>query len=161
MSIALLEQPWCFIIIALILVLLFAAAAIQARQQRLERYRVPGVHGFPSAQFPVRAVAASAPLEALAALETRLAELHRHLPPQSPDARWLALFLQQLRAAMDDLYDHVAALPPHQQATALHRIAGEVAALDGVVNLHLGATLTEATDHEALEAQLAALRRSV
>lgn len=159
--IVLLQQPWCFATLLGVCVLLFLGAALQVRQQRAARFASPQVLGFPPETYPVRSVAASAPLEALVALEARLQELQRHLPPNSSDARWLAGFLRQLRATMDYIYDRLAACPPQQHAALLARIGSEVASLDGVVNLHLGATLNRSTDRDALEAQLDALRESI
>ncbi|MBA3946438.1 MAG: hypothetical protein H0X37_17975 [Herpetosiphonaceae bacterium] len=152
-----LQEPWCFATLLALVVLLFLAAGLVARQQRL----APQVTGFPPERYPAQALAASAPLEALAALQTRLQELHQHLPPGSDDERWMGQFLRRLRMSMDRAYDRLADSDPRQQTILLQRLAPEVAALHGVINMHLGASLGDQTDREALEAQLTALRQII
>lgn len=152
---------WCFVILLLVIVLVFVAAALVARQERRRSGLGATRPLFARAQPPLHDLAASAPLEGLAALHHRLQELHRHLPPYSQDSAWLTSFAARLRETMDEIYGRLARLPEAERNPVLARLATEVAALDSVVQLHLGASLNQHTDHDALEAQLEALRRSV
>lgn len=145
---------WCLVVLLALLALLVALTLMTARQSR-RHHRTPG---FPAGQFPLRHVAAAAPLEALAALHSRLLDLHARLPQGSEDARWLNWFVGRLRSVMDEAYTWLEAAPPHLEARLLDRLAVEVEALAGVVNLQLSARLAEGTDRQALEEQLDALR---
>ena len=147
-------NAWCLIIAVMLVLMLGAMTLISARARREWRR----VQGYPAGRFPKGQLAASAPLEALAALHTRLVELQQYLPPGSNDARWLGAFAGRLRLVMDAAYARLETTPPQARARLLERLDREVAALAGVVNLQLGASLSDGTDRQALEAQLAALR---
>lgn len=150
----LLANAWCLIIAIMLVVMLGAMTVVSARARREWRR----VQGYPAGRFPKEQIAASAPLEALAALHTRLIELQQYLPPGSSDARWLGAFAGRLRLVMDDAYTRLEATPPPARERLLERLDREVAALAGVVNLQLGASLSDGTDRQALDAQLGALR---
>jgi hypothetical protein len=49
-------------------------------------------------------VAGTAPYEALLAIQERLADMQRHLPSDSADARWLEGYRNDLRNVLDDVY---------------------------------------------------------
>lgn len=152
---------WCFLILLLVIVLVVVGAALVARQERKRRDPRATRPLVPPAPHPLHDLAASAPLEGLAALHNRLQELQRHLPSYGQDSAWLRSFTAQVRATIDDIYNRLARLPQAERNPVLARLATEVAALDSVVQLHLGASLNHHTDRDALEAQLEALRRSV
>ena len=151
------ENPWCLVLIVMLVGLLLGAAAIIVRAERARSTTI----GFPAASYPTRHLTASAPLEALAALHARLLDLQRQMPPGSDDARWLRWFAGRLRDTMDDAYARLEAAPAPIQHRLLDRLGVEVAALAGVVNLQLGAAPAHGTDRQALEAQLAALRAAL
>ena len=73
----LVENPWCLALLMALALLLVISAALVAWAERARATTV----GYPPANYPARHVAGSAPLEALAALHSRLLELQRHLPP--------------------------------------------------------------------------------
>ena len=150
----LLANVWCLIIAVMLVLMLGTMTVISARARREWRQ----VQGYPAGRFPKEQLAASAPLESLAALHTRLVELQQYLPPGSSDARWLGAFAGRLRLVMDAAYARLETTPPPARARLLERLDREVAALAGVVNLQLGASLSDGTDRQALEAQLGALR---
>ncbi len=151
------ENPWCLVLMVLLIMLIVGGALIVAQAERA-RAALPG---YPPESFPTRRLASSAPLEALAALHGRLLDLQRRLPGASDDARWLRSFTVRLRAAMDEAYARLDDAPPAQQGALLDRLASEVEAFAGVVNLQLSDSLTQGTDRQALEAQLNALRESL
>ena len=153
----LLENPWCLVLVVALVVLVFGAAFMVARAERAGRTEP----GYPAGRYPLRRLAASAPLEALAALHAGLLDLQHRLPPGSDDARWLAWFTGRLRLVMDEAYERLETAPPAAQPGLLDRLAVEVEALGSAINLQLGATLSHGTDRQALEAQLAALRASL
>ena len=152
-----LENPWCLVLGIAFVLLLVSAAALVARAERARTT----TRGYPTDQYPTRRLIASAPLESLANIHARLLDLHHHLPAGSEDARWLGWFARRLRTVMDEAYDRLEAAPPTLQTSLLERLAVEVEALAGVVNLQLGATLSQGTDRQALEAQLAALEEGL
>ena len=153
----LVENPWCLVLMLLLMLLLIGGSAVVAYSERRQRARLRA----PATAAPARHLVASAPLQGLARLHDRLVELEQHLPPGSEDGRWLRWFAGRLRLAMDEAYGRLQQLPPSRQVSLLSRLGVEVEALASVVNLQLGARLTEGTDRQALEAQLAALRASL
>ena len=153
----LVENPWCLALLMTFALLLVISAALVAWAERARATTI----GYPPTNYPAHHLAGSAPLEALAALHSRLLDLQRHLPPGSEDAHWLRGFARRLRGVMDEAYARLEAAPPAVQSRVLDRLAVEVEALASVVNLQLGATLSRRTDRQALEAQLAALRASL
>ena len=62
---------------------------------------------------------------------------------------------------MDEAYARIDVAPPGAQSRLRERLGVEVEALAGVVNLQLGASLTDGTDRQALEAPLDALRAAL
>lgn len=150
----LIENPWCLVALVAMTMLIVTAAAIVAFAERGR----PVVAGFPPTSYPTRHLAASAPLEGLAALQARLLELLHDLPPGSDDARWLRAYLGRLRQVMDAAYSRLEAAPPASQAILLGRLAAEVEALAGVINLQLGTVPVPGADRQGLEVQLEALR---
>ncbi len=150
-------NPWCLLVLVLVILLIVGAAVIVATT---ERRRAPAFSD-PPHSLPASSLAASAPVEGLAVLHARLSELRQHLPPGSDDERWLSVYLNRLRVTLNDAYDRLEAASPMVQEEMLDRLATEVEALAGVVNLQLGARLTAGTDRQALEAQLDALREAL
>jgi hypothetical protein len=151
------ENAWCLVLAVGFAVLLISAALLVARSERANARML----GFPPTRYPAHQLTASAPMDALAALHTRLIHLQARLPAGSDDARWMDWFARQLRHGMDEAYTRLNEASPAVQAAMLERLEVEVEALAGVVNLQLGATLTPGADRQALEAQLAALRASL
>ena len=150
-------NPWLLLLVVLLALVIVSGAILVAYEDRRRR-RMPG---FPDGAFPTRRLAASAPLEALAALHARLLEMQQRLPAGSDDRRWLHAFTGRLRGAMDEAYTRLEAAPAQAQATLLDQLAIEVEALAGVVNLQLGAMGSHGADRQALDAQLAALRATL
>ncbi len=150
-------NPWFLLILVLAILLIVGAAVIVATTER--RHALGSSD--PRHRLPAPSLAASAPLEGLAALHARLSELRQHLPPGSDDERWLSIYVNRLRVTLNDAYDRIEAASPVVQEELLDRLATEVEALAGVINLQLGARLTAATHRQALEAQLDALREAL
>ena len=150
-------NPRLLLLVLLLALVIISGAILVAYDDRRRREML----GFPDSAFPTRRLAASAPLEALAALHARLLELQQHVPAGSDDRRWLRAFTGRLRAVMDEAYARLEATPPPVQGTLLDRLAVEVEALAGVVNLQLGAMGSHGADRQALDAQLAALRAAL
>jgi hypothetical protein len=141
----------------LIALLILGGAALLARAERI-RATVPLMQ---PATSPTRRLPAPAPLEALLALHTRVVEIQRRLPADADEARWLAWFAGRLLASTDEAGARLEALSPAARSNLLERLALEVEALAGVLNLQLGAAPTGDVDRQALEAQLAALRSAL
>jgi hypothetical protein len=151
------ENVWCLVLAIAFAVLLATAALLVARAERASGRTL----GFPRTRYPAHQLTASAPMDALAALHSRLLQLEARLPAGSDDARWVGWFARQLRHGMDEAYSWLEGASPAAQAVMLEHLEVEVEALAGVVNLQLGATITPGADRQALEAQLAALRASL
>src|SRR3954470_6984576 len=133
-----LENLWCLVLALAFVVLLVTAALLVARAERASTRTV----GFPRTRYPAHQLAASAPMDALAALHARLLQLQARLPAGSDDARWVGWFARQIRGGMDEAYAWLEAASPTAQTVMLERLEVEVEALAGVVNLQLGATIT-------------------
>ena len=147
-------NPWLLLLVLLLALVIISGAILVAYEDRRRRRML----GYPDGAFPTRRLAASAPLEALAALHARLLELQQRLPPGSDDLRWLRTYTGRLRGVMDEAYSRLEAAPAHAQGKLLDQLAAEVEALAGVANLQLGVMLSHGADRQALDAQLAALR---
>ncbi len=150
-------NPWCLLVLVLVILLIVGAAVILATTER----RRALARSAPRHSLPAPSLAASAPLEGLAVLHARLSELRQHLPPGSDDERWLSIYVNRLRGTMNDAYNRIEAASPEVREEMLDRLATEVEALAGVINVQLGARLTTGTHREALEAQLDALREAL
>lgn len=158
---AVLENPWCLTSVLLLIVLLVVAAALVSR----ERARAAGVRQPLQATAPrpprLHQITATAPFEALQALGERLAEIQRHLPPGSEDARWLQSYRNDLRNVQDDVYWGLFSASDSDRTHLLQRLDKEVGQLERIVGERLSATLSATTDRSALHAQLDQLRQVV
>lgn len=154
----LLQNPWCLLSLLLIIVLLVFGAALQSRSRSRFAERIRSEPAEP----PIRRFhpPTAAPLEALAALYDRLADVHRHLPRGSDDERWLHAYLHDLRSVMDDLYWSWEQASERDRAALLAKWDTEVARLDHVVSTQLATTIEPTTDRDALHRQLERLRGS-
>lgn len=175
--VAILTTPACFVGLLLLIVLLLIAAALVARGQRPQPTIPPPIERRPTPESAAprpprptpespsipydRAVIASAPFEALAALRERLADVQRHLPPDSEDALWLQGYLNDLRNVTDDVYWGVREARGEERNLLLDRLAAEVARLDRTISTQLATRLDRHTDRVALHDQLDRLRRAV
>ena len=152
-----LTNPACLFTLLLLIMLLLVATALVSRSRTTRAQAQP--KRLPSPRL--REIVATAPLEALAALQERLAEVQRHLPPGSDDAHWLEAYIHDLRNVADDLYWELYRAAEDHRAQLLERLGVEVARLDQAIGQHIGATLTHTTDRDVLYTQLDQVRRAV
>jgi hypothetical protein len=146
--IGVLENPWClFSLLLLVCLLLVAGALVSFSRQTVAR-----------PQHHQHTIIATAPFEALNALHMRLAELQRHVPAGSDDARWLASYLHDLRTVIDEVYLACHQVPSSQQQRFLERLGAEVARLDYQINTHIAAKIGPWEDRQTLRAQLERVR---
>lgn len=158
---AVLGNPWCLSSLFLLIVLLLMAAALVSRSRARaavapEHVRIPT-----TGSARLHQLTATAPFEALQALGERLAEIQRHLPPDSPDARWLQGYRNDLRNVQDDVYWGLINVPEAERDALLNRLGQEVGQLERTVGERLSATISATTDRDGLHAQLDHLRRAV
>jgi predicted transcriptional regulator len=159
---ALLGNPWCVAGALLTVVLLLTAAALRARERAYARPARPTQRLEPRPQLSrSREITATAPFEALSALRERLAELQRHLPVGSEDARWLAGYRHDLGNVIDDMYWEVYRTEGAARVTLLEQLSVEVGRLDRTISTQLSTAIGETTDRAALHAQLDHLRRTL
>jgi predicted transcriptional regulator len=152
-----LANLWCLVLVVLFVLVVGAMIVLDIRSRRSERR----LNDHSRADYPNREIAATAPLEALAAIHARLQEIHRHLPPRSEDARWLASFTDHLRHVMNRAYARLEAAQEPLRADVLDQLTWEVEELANVVDMQLSARLADETDRHALETRLVALHASL
>ncbi|HEX6291304.1 MAG TPA: hypothetical protein VFZ66_19125 [Herpetosiphonaceae bacterium] len=156
------ENPWCLFSLLLLICLLLIAAALLSYSRSRQR---PALRPAPPEQPPRPAwqpeVTATAPFEALLAIQERLADMQRHLTPGSDDARWLEGFRNDLRNVMDDVYWELYHAQDDTRDALLERLDAEVARLNQTIGAHISATISRETDRSALHTQLDRLRAAV
>jgi hypothetical protein len=153
-----LQNPWCLFSLLLIIVLLLSAAALESRSR--SRFAKKTRSEPPQNPIPPLHRPTAAPLEALAALYDRLADVHRHLPRGSDDECWLHAYLHDLRSVMDDLYWSWEQASERERGALLAKWDVEVARLDHAITTQLATTIEPTTDRDALHRQLERLRGS-
>jgi hypothetical protein len=157
------ENPWClFSLLLLICLLLIAAALLSYSRTKARPAPLPATPPR-SANPPARQhqYTATAPFEALLAIQERLADMQRHLPPHSDDARWLEGYRNDLRNVLDDLYWELYQTQGSARAALLERLDREVARFNQTIGSHISATISQTNDRAALHAQLERLRHAV
>ncbi len=158
---AVLENPWCLTGLLLLIVLLIVAAALVSRERAWPASGRQILQAPPPQPGRLHHITGTAPFEALQALGERLAEIQRHLPPTSEDARWLQSYRNDLRNVQDDVYWGLFSASDIDRTHLLQRLDQEVGQLERIVGERLSATLSETTDRHALHAQLDHLRQVV
>ena len=158
---AVLGNPWCLFSLLLLIILLLVAGALVSRSRQRSRVAPRQVSSPPRGPDRLHQLVATAPLEALQALSERLAELQRHLPPNSDGARWLEGYRNDLRNVQDDVYWGLFNASGAERTALLNRLGQEVGQLEQTVGERLSTTISATTDRDALHAQLDHLRRAV
>lgn len=158
---AVLGNPWCLFSLLLLIILLLVAGALVSRSRARSSGAPREVSRPPNAPARLHELAATAPFEALQALGERLAEIQRHLPPNSDDARWLQGYRNDLRNVQDDVYWGLFNASGAERTALLNRLGQEVGQLEQTVGERLATTISATTDRDALHAQLDHLRRAV
>ncbi|HEY0603683.1 MAG TPA: hypothetical protein VGD58_12265 [Herpetosiphonaceae bacterium] len=156
------ENPWCLFSLLLTIALLLIAAALLSYSRsrsrsmlpRSERDRVPQ----PSLDLRQPEITATAPYEALLVIQERLADMQRHLPAHSEDARWLEGYRNDLRNVMDDVYWELYHTSEEARQALLARLDREVAQLNQTIGAHISARISRDADRTALRTQLDRLR---
>jgi hypothetical protein len=155
------ENPWClFSLLLLICLLLMAAALLSYSRSRSRPISVPSAPKPPHTERQLE-LTATAPFEALLAIQERLAAMQRHLPPGTEDARWLEGYRNDLRNVLDDVYWALYHTPETGRTALLSRLDGEVARFNQTIGSHIAATISRDSDRAALHAQLEQLRHAV
>ncbi|HEY0736816.1 MAG TPA: hypothetical protein VGD69_17995 [Herpetosiphonaceae bacterium] len=156
------ENPWCLFSLLLTIALLLIAAALlsysrsrrRSAPSRSEHVRVPQ----PSHELRQPEITATAPYEALLVIQERLADMQRHLPTYSEDARWLEGYRNDLRNVMDDVYWELYHTSEDARQALLDRLDREVAQLNQTISAHISARISRDADRAALRTQLDRLR---
>ena len=163
------ENPWCLFGLLLTIALLLIAAALlsysRSRSRAVPLHRVPVSKDVPHSNRslhpsyePQPEITATAPYEALVAIQERLADMQRHLPAHSQDARWLEGYRNDLRNVMDDVYWELFHTSETERQQLLARLDREVAQLSQTIGAHISARISRDADRAALRAQLDRLR---
>lgn len=160
------ENPWCLFSLLLTIALLLIAAALlsysRSRSHRAALHSERASHDVrvpqPARDLHAPEITATAPYEALLVIQERLADMQRHLPAHSEDARWLEGYRNDLRNVMDDVYWELYHTPEAERHRLLERLDREVARLNQTIGAHISARISRDDDRAALRTQLDRLR---
>lgn len=159
------ENPWCLFSLLLIIALLLIAAALlsysRSRSRPIPLHTQGSRVSQPSSDLRQPEITATAPYEALLVIQERLADMQRHLPSHSEDARWLEGYRNDLRNVMDDVYWELYHTSDADRQALLERLDREVARFNQTIGAHISARISHDADRSALRTQLDRLRAAV